>query len=133
MVEVKRRETRPLRVLVVDDESPIRLLCRINLEAEQMEVSEAATVAEGLALARAEGPDVAIIDLLLPDGDGWHVASTLRADPATADAVLIILTAMTGPDFRGRSERLGAIFLSKPFDPIALPQIIRRAYEARVD
>ena len=59
------------KVLVVDDEPPIRLLCRVNLEAEGMEVLEAADGEEGLATARAEKPDVVLLDV--DNGPGYLV------------------------------------------------------------
>jgi DNA-binding response OmpR family regulator len=54
------------RVLVIDDEAPIRLLCRVNLEAEGMEVLEASDGPSGLDLARGERPDVVLLDVMMP-------------------------------------------------------------------
>jgi len=54
------------RVLVVDDEAPIRLLCRVNLEAEKMDVIEAADGPSGLEAARRERPDVILLDVMMP-------------------------------------------------------------------
>ena len=62
------------RVLVIDDEAPIRLLCRVNLEAEGMDVLEAADGPSGLDKARAERPDVILLDVMMPAMDGWQVA-----------------------------------------------------------
>ena len=62
------------RVLVVDDDAPIRLLCRVNLEAEGMEVIEAADGTDGLEKARTAQPDVVLLDVMLPKLDGWRVA-----------------------------------------------------------
>jgi CheY-like chemotaxis protein len=61
------------RVLVVDDEAPIRLLCRVNLEAEKMEVLEAGD-GDGARMARKEHPDVILLDVMMPGLDGWRVA-----------------------------------------------------------
>ena len=69
------------RVLVVDDDAPIRLLCRVNLEAEGMEVMEAADGADGLEQARSAQPDVVLLDVMLPKLDGWRVAEALLEDP----------------------------------------------------
>ena len=70
-------------VLVIDDEAPIRLLCRVNLEAEKMEVLEAADGPTGLEQARAAKPDVILLDVMMPGLDGWQVAEQLLEDDAT--------------------------------------------------
>src|SRR3712207_4352492 len=81
------------RVLVVDDEAPIRLLCRVNLEAEGMEVLEAADGVEGVEAARERHPDVILLDVMMPGMDGWQVAERLVEDEATTHIPLIFLTA----------------------------------------
>ncbi|HVH52093.1 MAG TPA: response regulator, partial [Gaiellaceae bacterium] len=68
------------RVLVIDDEAPIRLLCRVNLEAEGMDVLEASDGPSGLEMARDEVPDVVLLDVMMPGLDGWHVAEHLLED-----------------------------------------------------
>ena len=68
------------RVLVIDDEAPIRLLCRVNLEAEGMEVLEAADGPSGLEEARERAPDVVLLDVMMPGLDGWRVAEQLLED-----------------------------------------------------
>jgi CheY-like chemotaxis protein len=83
----------PTRVLVVDDEAPIRLLCRVNLEAEGMQVLEAADGFAGVEAARAERPDVILLDVMMPGMDGWQVAERLVEDDTTNQIPLIFLTA----------------------------------------
>ena len=68
------------RVLVIDDEAPIRLLCRVNLEAEKMEVIEASDGPSGLEQAREHRPDVILLDVMMPALDGWRVAEQLLDD-----------------------------------------------------
>ena len=70
-------------VLVIDDEAPIRLLCRVNLEAEGMRVLEAADGPSGLAAARGDVPDVILLDVMMPGLDGWRVAEELLEDEYT--------------------------------------------------
>src|SRR4051794_7749814 len=73
------------RVLVIDDEAPIRLLCRVNLEAEGMEVLEASDGPTGLEKARNDEPDVILLDVMMPGLDGWQVAAiSSRAGGASA-------------------------------------------------
>ncbi len=65
------------KVLVIDDETPIRLLCRVNLEAEGMEVVEAADGPSGLREAHDEKPDIVLLNVMMPGLDGWRVAEEL--------------------------------------------------------
>ncbi|MDQ3164082.1 MAG: response regulator, partial [Actinomycetota bacterium] len=64
-------------ILVIDDEAPIRLLCRVNLEAEGMSVLEAGDGPSGLERAREEQPDLVLLDVMMPGLDGWGVAEQL--------------------------------------------------------
>ena len=93
-----------IRVLVIDDEAPIRLLCRVNLEAEGMEVIEAGDGPSGLDLARQERPDVVLLDVMMPRLDGWRVAEELLDDERTSEIPIIFLTARA--EFRDRARGL---------------------------
>ena len=92
------------RVLVIDDEAPIRLLCRVNLEAEGMQVLEAADGPSGLEKARAEEPDVVLLDVMMPGLDGWRVAEELLDDPRTASIPIVFLTAVQRALAEGRAK-----------------------------
>src|SRR5436305_8883786 len=81
------------KVLVIDDEAPIRLLCRVNLEAEGMNVIEAADGPSGVEKAREEGPDVILLDVMMPGLDGWRVAEELLDDDRTVGIPIIFMTA----------------------------------------
>ena len=114
------------RVLVIDDEAPIRLLCRVNLEAEGMSVLEASDGPSGLALAQAELPDVVLLDVMMPGLDGWGVAENLLDDASTAEIPIIFLTARA--EFRDRARGLdigGVDYVTKPFNPIELAPLVR--------
>ena len=114
------------RVLVIDDEDPIRLLCRVNLEAEGMEVLEAADGPSGLDAARAEKPDVILLDVMMPGIDGWRVAEQLLDDPETGHIPIVFLTARA--EFRDRARGLdigGVDYVTKPFNPIELAPLVR--------
>ena len=113
------------RVLVIDDEAPIRLLCRVNLEAEGMEVLEASDGPSGLELARAEKPDVILLDVMMPGLDGWRVAEELTDDNGTSEIPIIFLTARA--EFRDRARGLdigGVDYVTKPFNPIELAALV---------
>ena len=114
------------RVLVVDDEAPIRLLCRVNLEAEKMEVLEAGDGPSGLEAARRERPDVILLDVMMPGLDGWRVAEELLDDPATQSIPIVFLTARAELRDRARGLDLGGLdYVTKPFNPVELAPMIR--------
>jgi DNA-binding response OmpR family regulator len=121
---------RPTRVLVIDDEPPIRLLCRVNLEAEGMEVLEAADGPSGLDQARKEHPDVVLLDVMMPGLDGWHVAENLLEDERTKTIPIVFLTARA--EFRDRARGLdigGVDYVTKPFNPLELAPLVRELLE----
>jgi two-component system alkaline phosphatase synthesis response regulator PhoP len=114
------------RVLVVDDEAPIRLLCRVNLEAEGMEVMEAPDGPSGLDAARRERPDVVLLDVMMPGLDGWRVAEELLEDPDTNGIPIVFLTARAELRDRARGLDLGGLdYVTKPFNPVELAALIR--------
>jgi DNA-binding response OmpR family regulator len=114
------------RVLVIDDEAPIRLLCRVNLEAEGMSVIEAEDGPRGLAAAREARPDVVLLDVMMPGLDGWHVAEELLDDPRTADIPIVFLTARAEFRDRARGLEIGGIdYVTKPFNPVELAPLVR--------
>ena len=112
-------------VLVVDDEAPIRLLCRVNLEAEGMKVLEAADGVEGVETAKTERPDVILLDVMMPGMDGWQVAESLIADDETKHIPLIFLTARAELRDRAKGLELGGVdYITKPFNPVELASIV---------
>jgi DNA-binding response OmpR family regulator len=114
------------RVLVIDDEAPIRLLCRVNLEAEGMEVLEAADGPSGLETARAETPDVVLLDVMMPGLDGWRVAEELLDDDRTSAIPIVFLTARAELRDRARGIDLGGVdYVTKPFNPVELAPLVR--------
>ena len=122
---------RRLKVLVVDDEAPIRLLCRVNLEAEGMEVVEASDGPGGLDAARAEKPDAVLLDVMMPGLDGWTVAERLLADEETRDTPIVFLTARADLRDRARGMDLGGIgYVTKPFNPVELASLVRDVVSA---
>lgn len=119
-------EERRLRVLVIDDEAPLRLLCRVNLEADGIEVLEADGGARGLELARAERPDAILLDLLMPRPDGWDVAAELVADERTRSIPIVFLTARVELlDCARGLEIDGVSIVTKPFDALGLAGLVR--------
>jgi len=121
------------RVLVIDDEPPIRLLCRVNLEADGMQVLEASDGPTGLEKARNEEPDVILLDVMMPGLDGWQVAEELLDDRRTSSIPIVFLTARAEVRDRARGLDLGGIdYVTKPFNPIELAPQVRELIQ-RVD
>jgi DNA-binding response OmpR family regulator len=119
------------RVLVIDDEAPIRLLCRVNLEAEGMEVFEAADGPSGLEVARRERPDAVLLDVMMPGLDGWAVAEELLTDEGTQDIPIIFLTARADLRDRARGMDVGGLeYVTKPFNPVELASLVRGVVSA---
>ena len=114
------------RVLVIDDEAPIRLLCRVNLEAEGMQVLEASDGESGLATARDERPDVILLDVMMPGRNGWEVAEQLLGDERTEGIPIVFLTARAEVKDRARGIDLGGVdYVTKPFNPVELAPLVR--------
>jgi DNA-binding response OmpR family regulator len=112
-------------VLVVDDEAPIRLLCRVNLEAEGMRVLEASDGESGLETARTERPDVILLDVMMPGRNGWEVAEELLSDEATSFIPIIFLTARAEVRDRAKGIDLGGVdYVTKPFNPVELAPLV---------
>jgi two-component system alkaline phosphatase synthesis response regulator PhoP len=120
-----------IRVLVIDDEAPIRLLCRVNLEAEGMSVLEAGDGPGGLELARSEQPEVILLDVMMPGLDGWRVAEHLLEDPVTREIPIVFLTARADIRDRARGIDLGGLdYITKPFNPVELASLVRAVVDA---
>jgi two-component system, OmpR family, phosphate regulon response regulator PhoB len=113
------------RVLVIDDEGPIRLLCRVNLEAAGMVVDEAENGATGIEVARKERPDVILLDVMMPGMDGWEVFGELVKEERTAAIPVVFLTARAELRDQARGLELGGVdYVTKPFDPLELAPLI---------
>jgi DNA-binding response OmpR family regulator len=116
-----------VRILVIDDEPDVLLLCRVNLEYEGHEVLEAGGGEEGLDLAALHRPDLIVLDVMLPEKDGFTVLRRLRQHPETADVPVIFLTAKAQDDDQIRGFLAGAAeYVTKPFSPLALNQAVSR-------
>jgi CheY-like chemotaxis protein len=123
----------PRSVLVIDDDSTIRMLCRINLVAGGIDVLEAADGESGIAVARRERPDLVLLDVMMPGIDGWEVARRLAADPQTRDIPVVFLTARAGEEDRRQGANLGgAAYVAKPFDPVHIGDLVEEVL-ARVE
>jgi CheY-like chemotaxis protein len=115
-----------IRILHIDDEAPIRLLSRVNLEAAGMTVLEAKDGPSGVAKAKEEQPDLILLGVMMPGLDGWQVAEELLKDQRTRDLPIVFLTARAEFRDRARGFDLGAIdYILKPFNPVELASRVR--------
>ena len=102
-------------ILVAGDSPLIREVLRAQLESLGIDILEAADGQAALDLARATHPRVAVLDLEMPQLNGFEVCAQLKADPATADIRVAILTASIDDDVQGNAFAAGAdCFLLKP-------------------
>jgi CheY-like chemotaxis protein len=117
------------RVLVVDDEPDVLLLCRLNLEQRGHEFLEAAEGSKAIELARERQPDVIVLDLMLPGISGYDVLEALQRDDETSGIPILVLTAKSLRADRERSHGLGAsAFLTKPFLPVELCEMVESLF-----
>lgn len=114
------------KVLVVDDEPDVLLLCRVNLEFEGYDVVEAADGQQAMEQVAEHRPDVILLDVMMPRMDGWQVLSALKADADYREIPVVMLTAKVqdADQIRGWSAGV-AEYITKPFSPLSLSQVIR--------
>ncbi len=118
------------RILVVDDEPEAVELVEYNLRQAGYAVTTAADGAEALKKARAAAPDLMVLDVMLPEMDGFEVCKILRREPATARVPILMLTAKAAEIDRVLGLELGADdYLTKPFSPRELLLRIRKILE----
>jgi DNA-binding response OmpR family regulator len=108
-------------VLLVDDDPVILKLLQVNFEMEGFHVSTANDGVEGLEKARAERPDIVLLDIMMPRMDGLEVTRALKGDPETKDIPIILLSAKAQASDIQAGKDIGADdYLTKPFDPLEL-------------
>ena len=122
------------RVLVVDDQPDIRLMCRVNLALEGFDVVEAPDGDSGLRMIQETSPDLVLLDVMMPGLDGWQVLETVKGDPKTASIPVVMLTARVQREDEIRGWSSGASdYLSKPFNPSTLTEVVKRTLSAEND
>ena len=113
-------------VLIVDDDQFIRKLIATTLEdVAEFELHEASDGVEALEVARRERPSLVFLDVDMPRLNGIEACRQLRADDATGNATIVMLTAAHGDSVESDAERAGAdLFLTKPFSPLDLLHLV---------
>lgn len=114
------------RVLVVDDEPALQHLLRFNFQAEGQEVVTAGTGNEALEIAWSNPPDLVIVDVTLPDIDGYAVTRALKGDSRTAKIPVVLISGRAGEaDVRAGMEAGASEYFTKPFDQMKLVEKVR--------
>jgi CheY-like chemotaxis protein len=125
--------TRPQRILIIDDDDAMVDVLSQRLHRQGYEILVATSGDEGLATARRQVPHLVLLDLRLPDADGFSVCQELADSAETCSIPVIILSGMERPDIIRRSRAAGCqYFVRKPYDPNALLILMQHAIgEAR--
>jgi DNA-binding response OmpR family regulator len=111
----------PRTVLVVDDDAPLRALCRATLDEAGFRVLEAADGDEALELIARDRPDLILLDVVMPRLSGWAVAAELLEEPATSEIPIVFISGRREATDRLRAQELRASgYVTKPFDPSGL-------------
>ena len=116
------------RVLVVDDEEAVRILLQAHLRQTGHRVLMASSAQGALAAVREHGPpDVAVLDVGLPDVQGFDLAQQLRGEPGCEELPVIFLSAKVDQGHIDRGRQMGAVYLTKPYIRAALYSAIDKA------
>jgi CheY-like chemotaxis protein len=126
---VAARNGHKRRVLIVEDDRITRMLVRLLLEREGYEALEGENGAHAVELARRERPDLLMIDLLMPEMDGYQAIERIRHDVSLATLPIIVLTSEDGPGVEHRVLEMGADdYMIKPFEPPVLLSRVAAAF-----
>jgi DNA-binding response OmpR family regulator len=122
--------TQKKKILIVDDERDIVKALTIRLQTSGYEVVYAFDGAQGVFMAHKENPDLVILDIRMPAGDGFSVAKQLGESTHTFSIPIIFLTGSPERNSEQRAQELGARFyIKKPYDPEELLDAVKRALE----
>lgn len=122
------------KILAVDDEKHIVRLVQINLTKEGYEVVTASNGREALEQVAAEQPDLIVMDVMMPEMDGFEALKRLKEDTATASIPVIMLTARAQDADVFRGWQSGAdLYLTKPFNPQELITFVKRIFQDQAD
>jgi len=113
-------------ILVADDEPDIVTIVEMILRSQGYDVLKAANGLEALELAERHSPDLILLDIMMPDMDGWEVLRLLRVDPSTSEIPVAMISAKTGSRAKITSMQEGAVdYITKPFDSQELLSKVR--------
>ncbi|MFT3780917.1 MAG: response regulator [Nibricoccus sp.] len=123
----------PFKVLCIDDERDVTDLVSFHLGKAGFEVITASSGRAGLEAIGAGPPDLIILDLMLPDIDGFGICEILRRQSSTATLPIVILSAWATTDARSLGLELGALdYITKPFSPKKLVERVVQLLATRM-
>src|SRR4030042_1499026 len=106
------------KILIVDDDLDTLRLVGLMLQHQGYRIIAASSGVQAIALTQGDRPDMILLDIMMPEMDGYEVARKLRADPATSDIPIIMFTAKTQVDDKVQGFEAGADdYLTKPTQP----------------
>jgi len=110
------------KILIVDDQVEVRELVEVTLRVEDYQIFQAKSGEEAIEIAKAEKPELIIMDIMMPGGmDGLEATRILKNDPETKDCTIVILTAKGQQADREAGLKAGASdYFPKPFSPLDL-------------
>ncbi len=115
------------RVMAVDDDHVIRGLLEVNLEMEGHEVVTAVDGQDALVKVGSTRPDLILLDVMMPNVNGWQVAEELKGNPTTRHIPIVFLSARAMEADVRKGTALGVqAYVTKPFDPIDLMELVNR-------
>jgi DNA-binding response OmpR family regulator len=120
--------SRKTRILCIEDEAEMIDLTRLVLEREGFEVLGAVGGSEGLEIIKREKPDLVLLDLMMPDIDGWEVYRQMKADEESAQIPVIVVTAKAQSIDKVLGLQVAKVddYITKPFGPKELLESIHR-------
>jgi DNA-binding response OmpR family regulator len=120
------------KVLYIDDDRLLLGLVKDAIETHGFEALTASDGPSGVALAKAQRPDIILVDVMMPRMSGFEVCQELRADPIFKGTPLIIVTAMSDPDLKTKGLEAGAnLAIPKPYNPSQIILLIKKALELK--
>jgi two-component system phosphate regulon response regulator PhoB len=115
-------------VLIAEDDESLRMLLRLSVDIGDLDIDEAADGETAIVMAHENPPDLALLDWSMPGLTGLDVCRALRADPRSAAALIVIVTARVLEGDREAALAAGAdLYLGKPFSPAELLERVRHA------
>jgi len=120
------------RILYIEDEKEMLDLTRIVLEREGYEMLAAVGGADGIEAVKREKPDLVLLDLMMPDVDGWEVYRQMKADKEVADIPVIIITARTQSIDKVLGLKVAKVadYITKPFGPSDLINSVKKVLDS---
>ena len=126
----------PAEILVIEDDYIVARTIERSLRSDEFHVTLASRGEKGIFIARQSAPDLVILDIIMPDMDGYQVCQTMRADPQLSQVPILFLTAKVRPQDKIAGFKVGADdYLSKPFNVdeliLRVKAILRRTRTAQ--